>query len=81
MRVAAQSSNFVVPNNIDFNDPDWKVKYEREFEARFNIPHITDLFPDAVSYPSTFCLKMRYFTHKTLLIYLILMFIVFVVLN
>ncbi|XP_049372284.1 ATP-dependent 6-phosphofructokinase 5, chloroplastic [Solanum verrucosum] len=59
MRVAAQSSNFVVPNNINFSDPDWKVKYEREFEARFNIPHITDVFPDAVSYPSTFCLKMR----------------------
>ncbi|KAF3621820.1 ATP-dependent 6-phosphofructokinase 5, chloroplastic [Capsicum annuum] len=59
MRVVAQAkSAVVVSNNIDFSDPEWKVKYQREFEARFNIPHITDVFPDAVSYPSTFCLKM-----------------------
>ncbi|PIN02948.1 6-phosphofructokinase [Handroanthus impetiginosus] len=44
---------------IDFSDPDWKSKYQEDFEARFNIPHITDVHPDAVSYPSTFCLKMR----------------------
>ncbi|CAN4114853.1 unnamed protein product [Withania somnifera] len=56
MRVVASKA---VSNNIDFSDPDWKVKYQREFEARFNIPHITDVFPNAVSYPSTFCLKMR----------------------
>ncbi|KAL2521777.1 ATP-dependent 6-phosphofructokinase 5 [Forsythia ovata] len=45
--------------SIDFSDPDWKSKYEQDFEARFNIPHITDVLPDAVPYPSTFCLKMR----------------------
>ncbi|XVF15277.1 hypothetical protein REPUB_Repub09cG0137200 [Reevesia pubescens] len=45
--------------NIDFSDPDWKSKLERAFEKRFNIPHITDLFPDAHSFPSTFCLRMR----------------------
>lgn len=44
---------------IDFSDPDWKIKYQTDFERRFNIPHITDLFPDAESIPSTFCLKMR----------------------
>ncbi|XP_043805757.1 ATP-dependent 6-phosphofructokinase 5, chloroplastic isoform X2 [Manihot esculenta] len=44
---------------IDFSDPDWKVKYQKDFERRFNIPHITDLFPEAEPIPSTFCLKMR----------------------
>ncbi|XP_071913852.1 ATP-dependent 6-phosphofructokinase 5, chloroplastic-like isoform X1 [Coffea arabica] len=46
-------------SSIDFSDPDWKSKYQKDFEARFNIPHLTDVFPNAVSYPSTFCLKMR----------------------
>ncbi|XVF17330.1 hypothetical protein REPUB_Repub10bG0111500 [Reevesia pubescens] len=46
-------------NNIDFSDPDWKFKFQQDFEKRFNIPHITDLFPDAHSFPSTFCLRMR----------------------
>lgn len=44
---------------IDLSDPDWKVKYERDFEERFNITHITDVFPDAEAIRSTFCLKMR----------------------
>lgn len=45
---------------IDFSDPEWKTKFEEDFEKRFNIPHMRDFFPDAVSYPSTFCLRMRY---------------------
>ncbi|KAL0396516.1 UNVERIFIED_CONTAM: ATP-dependent 6-phosphofructokinase, chloroplastic [Sesamum calycinum] len=44
---------------VDYSDPEWKEKYQKEFEARFSIPHITDVIHDAVSYPSTFCLKMR----------------------
>ncbi|XP_019182840.1 PREDICTED: ATP-dependent 6-phosphofructokinase 5, chloroplastic [Ipomoea nil] len=56
VRVKAAES---AKSSIDFSDPDWKLKYQKEFESRFNIPHITDVFPDAVSYPSTFCLKMR----------------------
>jgi hypothetical protein len=46
---------------IDFSDPDWKTKYEEDFEKRFNIPHLTDFFPDSAAYPSTFCLRMRFF--------------------
>ncbi|XVE86845.1 hypothetical protein DITRI_Ditri18aG0067900 [Diplodiscus trichospermus] len=46
-------------NDIDFSDPDWKSKFQQDFEKRFNIPHITDLLPDAHSFPSTFCLRMR----------------------
>lgn len=45
---------------IDYTDPDWKLKFQQNFESRFNIPHLTDVFPDADSYPSPFCLKMRY---------------------
>lgn len=45
---------------IDYGDPDWKTKYRDEFEARFRIPHFTDVLDDAVSYPSTFCLRMRF---------------------
>ncbi|KAL0733639.1 hypothetical protein Bca4012_009849 [Brassica carinata] len=45
--------------SIDLSDPNWKTKYEREFEQRFSIPHITDVFPDAEAIRSTFCLKMR----------------------
>ena len=44
---------------IDFSDPDWKLKYQADFEKRFNLPHITDVFGDAVPIPSTFCLRMR----------------------
>ncbi|KAM7523792.1 hypothetical protein LguiA_013694 [Lonicera macranthoides] len=44
---------------IDYSDPDWKSKFQQDFESRFNIPHLTDVFPDADSYPSPFCLKMR----------------------
>jgi 6-phosphofructokinase 1 len=46
---------------IDFSDPDWKSKFQEDFETRFNIPHITDIFDDAVPIPSTFCLRMRSF--------------------
>lgn len=45
---------------IDFNDPDWKTKFKQDFEARFRLPHITEIFPDAPPIPSTFCLKMRF---------------------
>ncbi|KAI8018041.1 hypothetical protein LOK49_LG04G01625 [Camellia lanceoleosa] len=44
---------------IDFGDRDWKSKYEDDFQARFNIPHLTDVIEDALPIPSTFCLRMR----------------------
>ncbi|KAK9011296.1 hypothetical protein V6N11_044148 [Hibiscus sabdariffa] len=55
VQCSQQSSN----NSIDFSDPDWKSKFQQDLERRFNIPHITDIFPDAQSFPSTFCLRMR----------------------
>jgi len=45
---------------IDFSDPDWKTKFKQDWEARFRLPHLTDIFPDASPIPSTFCLKMRF---------------------
>lgn len=46
---------------IDFSDPRWPERFKEDFEARFNIPHLTDVFgDDVVPIPSTFCLKMRY---------------------
>ncbi|KAB2612721.1 6-phosphofructokinase 5 [Pyrus ussuriensis x Pyrus communis] len=47
---------------IDFSDPNWKSRFQMDFEKRFNIPHITDVFPDFVPIPSTFCLRMRRMT-------------------
>ncbi|CAL0311864.1 unnamed protein product [Lupinus luteus] len=45
--------------DIDFSDPDWKNIYKEDFEARFRLPHVTDIFPDAAPMHSTFGLKMR----------------------
>ncbi|KAH6808125.1 phosphofructokinase 5 [Perilla frutescens var. frutescens] len=53
------SATATATQSIDYSDPDWKTKYQDEFEARFRIPHIADVLTDAVSYPSTFCLRMR----------------------
>ncbi|CAM8891105.1 unnamed protein product [Rhodiola kirilowii] len=46
-------------SSIDFSDPDWKTKFQDDFARRFSIPHLTDVFPDAAAFPSTFCLKSR----------------------
>ncbi|KHN20613.1 6-phosphofructokinase 5, chloroplastic [Glycine soja] len=45
--------------SVDFSDPDWKIKFQEDWEARFRLPHLTDIFPNAPPIPSTFCLKMR----------------------
>ena len=44
---------------IDLNDPQWSIKYQQDFERRFNLPHLKDVFKDLKSIPSTFCLRMR----------------------
>lgn len=44
---------------IDFGDPEWKNKYQEDFEQRFSLPHLSDIFKDLKPIPSTFCLKMR----------------------
>ncbi|KAB1214532.1 6-phosphofructokinase 5, chloroplastic [Morella rubra] len=57
LRVSAEAAK--QSPSVDYNDPDWKSKFQKDFEKRFNIPHITDVFDDAVPIPSTFCLRMR----------------------
>ncbi|XP_031375518.1 ATP-dependent 6-phosphofructokinase 5, chloroplastic-like isoform X1 [Punica granatum] len=54
-----QDHRYYHHQEIDFSDPNWKPKFQRDFENRFRLPHLTDIFPDAPTIPSTFCLKMR----------------------
>ncbi|PIA62657.1 hypothetical protein AQUCO_00200579v1 [Aquilegia coerulea] len=44
--------------DIDFSDPDWKQQYQEEFEKRFSLPHLNDLF-DINPIQTTFALKCR----------------------
>ncbi|KAL5981142.1 ATP-dependent 6-phosphofructokinase 5, chloroplastic [Asimina triloba] len=43
---------------VDFKDPNWKQRFEKDFEERFNLPHLRDLF-DVKPRPTTFSLKGR----------------------
>ncbi|XP_074308500.1 ATP-dependent 6-phosphofructokinase 5, chloroplastic [Silene latifolia] len=58
-RIRAQSKATGAEEKIDLNDPDWKTKYQDDFEQRFNLPHLNDIFENLQPIPSTFCLKMR----------------------
>lgn len=51
-RICAEKSD------IDFSDPDWKPKYQKEFESRFNLPHLKDVL-DVKPLPTTFSLTNR----------------------
>lgn len=57
LSVSAERRNST--EEIDLSDPEWKAKYQQDFERRFNLPHLTDTFKDLQPRPSTFCLKMR----------------------
>lgn len=41
---------------LDFNDLSWKQKFQEEWERRFNLPSITDIY-DLKPRPTTFSLK------------------------
>ncbi|XP_058179592.1 ATP-dependent 6-phosphofructokinase 5, chloroplastic-like [Rhododendron vialii] len=66
-RIRAHAENTRPPSSaasaaaaaIDYSDPNWKSKFQKEFESRYGIPHLTDVIHDAVPIPSTFCLRMR----------------------
>lgn len=49
---------FAEKSEIDFSDPDWKAKYQKEFESRFNLPHLKDIL-DLKPRPTTFSLMNR----------------------
>ncbi|OVA13352.1 Phosphofructokinase domain [Macleaya cordata] len=52
--VSATTAN----SEIDFNEPDWKQHFQEDFENRFNLPHLRDVF-DIKPIPTTFSLKRR----------------------
>ena len=41
---------------LDFNDPSWKQEFQEDWEERFNLPSITDIY-DLKARPTTFSLK------------------------
>ncbi|PKA52957.1 6-phosphofructokinase 5, chloroplastic [Apostasia shenzhenica] len=43
----------------DYDENDWKVQYQVDFERRFDLPHLSDLLPEFTPIPSTFRLKKR----------------------
>ncbi|ERM94446.1 hypothetical protein AMTRI_Chr04g190030 [Amborella trichopoda] len=46
----------VTKPKLDLEDPNWKKKYEDEFEKRFSLPHLRDIF-DIKPKPTTFSHK------------------------
>ncbi|KAG0492426.1 hypothetical protein HPP92_005824 [Vanilla planifolia] len=40
-------------------EPEWKTQFQEDFERRFNLPHLKDLFPELTPITSTFRLKKR----------------------
>ncbi|KAL2898588.1 ATP-dependent 6-phosphofructokinase 5 chloroplastic, partial [Bienertia sinuspersici] len=54
--------------DIDFSDPDWKARYQQDFESRFSLPHLKDVL-DVKPRPTTFSL-MQSFTRINLFTFL-----------
>lgn len=46
--------------DLDFSDPCWKQKYQEDWDRRFTLPHITDIY-DLKPRPTTFSLKKNRF--------------------
>lgn len=44
---------------LHHEEPNWKLQFQEDFESRFDLPHLTDLFPDLTPIPTTFRLKKR----------------------
>ena len=42
--------------DLDFSDPSWKQKYQEDWDRRFSLPHITDIY-DLEPRTTTFSLK------------------------
>ncbi|CAN6217657.1 unnamed protein product [Urochloa humidicola] len=42
--------------DLDFSDPSWKQKYQEDWDRRFSLPHITDIY-DMEPRTTTFSLK------------------------
>ena len=44
--------------DIDFSDTDWKNKYKKDFESKFNLPHLKDVL-DVKQRQTKFSLMQR----------------------
>eukprot|EP00268_Persea_americana_P029639 TRINITY_DN2865_c1_g1_i3.p1 TRINITY_DN2865_c1_g1~~TRINITY_DN2865_c1_g1_i3.p1 ORF type:complete len:537 (+),score=85.12 TRINITY_DN2865_c1_g1_i3:307-1917(+) len=44
--------------DLDFTNPDWKKQFQQDFEDRFSLPHLIDIF-DINPRPTTFSLNCR----------------------
>lgn len=47
-------------SDLDFSDPSWKEKYQEDWNRRFSLPHITDIY-DLKPRLTTFSLKKNRF--------------------
>uniref|UniRef100_A0A453QLQ6 Phosphofructokinase domain-containing protein n=1 Tax=Aegilops tauschii subsp. strangulata TaxID=200361 RepID=A0A453QLQ6_AEGTS len=54
LRVKATSTKV----ELDFNDPSWKQKFQEDWDNRFNLPRITDIY-DLKPRPTTFSLMKQ----------------------
>jgi 6-phosphofructokinase 1 len=45
---------------LDFSDPSWKQKFQKDWDERFNLPHITDIY-DLKPRTTTFSLNKKRF--------------------
>ncbi|XP_044955945.1 ATP-dependent 6-phosphofructokinase 5, chloroplastic-like isoform X2 [Hordeum vulgare subsp. vulgare] len=54
LRVKATSTKV----ELDFNDPSWKQKFQEDWDNRFNLPRITDIY-DLKPRPTTFSLTKQ----------------------
>lgn len=45
---------------LDFNDPSWKQKFQEDWDRRFSLPSVTDIY-DLKPRPTTFSLKKNRF--------------------
>ncbi|VAI69829.1 unnamed protein product [Triticum turgidum subsp. durum] len=54
LRVKATSTKV----ELDFNDPSWKQNFQEDWDNRFNLPRITDIY-DLKPRPTTFSLKKQ----------------------
>ncbi|XP_042498974.1 ATP-dependent 6-phosphofructokinase 5, chloroplastic-like [Macadamia integrifolia] len=57
-RLFTTVSAAIVNPDTDFSNPDWKEHFQLQFEKRFNLPHLRDVF-DVTPILTTFSLKIR----------------------
>nr|CAD1825174.1 unnamed protein product [Ananas comosus var. bracteatus] len=57
------SNDVAVKTEIDFKDPNWKQKFQEDWDRRFSLPHLRDIL-DVTPRPTTFSLKKSRFSQE-----------------